>query len=252
VDPRGLPKVGVISNTKLDFYSECSNLSGKRLLCIGFSEAEVVDYVERHGPASITLLTNWVGHVDARPSRFPLVIGDLTQGTKFDDDAFDAILTLSVLEHLNPLRAAFREMLRIVRPGGEMLHNFGAAWSCAYGHHLYAKPGDRLLDFTSWSMPAHMHLLCSREEITGYYAAEGYPEGAAASVLHWFYDTPLINREPYDEYVTIMSEDCFQMDWMQLMYNELPADHVARLRARYPAYRDFSTYGGKYRLIVRK
>ncbi len=252
MDPNELPRVGAISNPQHDFCGEYSNLSGKRLLCIGFSEMEVTEYVAKHEPGSITLLTNWVDHVDARVSRFPLVVGDVTRRTAFEDDSFDAILTLSVLEHLNPIRPAFQEMTRLVRHGGEMLHMFGPAWSCAYGHHLYANVDDALLNFALWNMPAHMHLLCSPAEIERYYAAQGYPEETGKTVLHWYYETPLINREFYDEYATIMADDCFQIDRMQLMYNELPKDHLSRLRERYPGRHDFSTYGGRYKLIVRK
>jgi SAM-dependent methyltransferase len=250
--PQDLPTVGRISNAQHDFYHRFSDLSGKRILCIGFSEVEAVEHVARHGPASITLLTNWVDHGDAKVSRFPLIIGDITRRTELDESSFDAILTLSVLEHLNPLHQAFDEMIRLVRPGGEMLHMFGPAWSCAYGHHLYANPGDPLLNFSLWEMPAHMHLLCSHEEITRYYREHGYPEDVCKTVLHWFYKTPLINREFYEEYSRIMSTGVLQMDRMELMYNELPKDHLSRLRQLYPGRHDFSTYGGKYRVIVRK
>jgi len=173
--------------------------------------------------ASITVLTNWVDHADAKVTRFPLIIADITRRTDFDDGSFDAILTLSVLEHLSPLRSAFKEMTRLVRPGGEMLHMFGPAWSCAYGHHIYAKADDPLLNFSLWNMPAYMHLLCSRPEIERYYAVHGYPEETCKAVLHWYYDSPQTNREFYDEYVQIMSDNCFQIDKMHLMYNELPS-----------------------------
>lgn len=252
MDPSQLPRVGTISNPEHDFYYQYSDLAGKRLLCIGFSEPEVERYVAKHGPASITLLTNWTDHVDAKVTHFPMVIGDITRRTDFGDDSFDAILTLSVLEHLSPLRSAFSEMTRLVKPGGEMLHMFGPAWSCAYGHHIYAKPNDPLLNFSLWDMPAHMHLLCSQSEIERYYVAQGYSPEIADTVMHWYYETKLINRVFYDEYVQIMSDDSFQIDRMQLMYNELPREHLSLLRKMHPGHHDFSTYGGRYKLIVRK
>jgi SAM-dependent methyltransferase len=253
LDPGELPKVGMISNPEHDFYSRCTDLSGKRLLCIGFSEVELEQYVAKHGPASVTLLTNWTDHVDAKVTRFPLVIGDITRRTDFSDDSFDAILTHSVLEHLSPIRSAFSEMIRLVKRGGEMLHMFGPAWSCAYGHHIYAKADDPLLNFSLWDMPAHMHLLCSRSEIERYYLEQGYPPETGMTVLHWYYETALINRVFYDEYMQIMSDDdVFQIDFMHLMYNELPRGHLSALRKMHPGRRDFSTYGGRYRLIVKK
>jgi SAM-dependent methyltransferase len=252
MDPGDLPILGCVSNGGKDIYGTFADLSGKSVLCIGFSEVEIEQLVEKYGPSKITALTNWVEHGDALVKKFPLVIGDITQRTVFLDNAFDAVLTLSVLEHLGDLRGAFDEMTRLVKNGGEMLHLFGPAWSCAYGHHLYSNPNDRLLDFTRWQMPAHMHLLCSHREIINYYVEMGYPESAGHVAIHWFYQSSLINRVYYDDYMRIFFEDRFQIDQMELMYNELPRDHLARLRKAYPGARDFSSYGGKYKLIVRK
>ena len=252
VNPRELPRVGPISNPIHDFYGEYTDLSGKRLLCIGFTEDELRQYVARYGPARITMLTNWVDHADAKIKSFPLVIGDITRKTEFADDSFDSILTLSVLEHLSDVRAAFQEMVRLLKRGGEMLHMFGPAWSCAYGHHIYADSSDPLLNFSLWDMPAHMHLLCSPDEIKRFYRDQGYPDTIGDTVLHWYYDTPIINREFYDEYIRIMSDQCFQIDKMHLMYNELPRGHLALLRKLHPGRNDFSTYGGRYRLVIRK
>lgn len=37
---------------------------------------------------------------------------------------------------------------------------------------------------------------------------------------------------------------------MEIMYNVLLCEHVERLRAAYPRRRNFSAYGGKYRLVI--
>lgn len=250
IKPRDLPLVGCISNWDKDFYGSFADLSQKKVLCIGFSEAEAEQLVEKHRPAQITILTHWAGHVDAKAGKFPLVFGDITKRTQFDDSSFDAVLTLSVLEHLLELNDAFDEMARLVKNGGAMLHLFGPSWSCAYGHHIYQDKDDKLLNFSLWQMPAHMHLLCSREEIVNFYGENGYPESVGRTANRWFFETPIINRVFYDEYMKIF--DRFQIDRMELMYNDLPREHVERLRKTYPGRRDFSTYGGKYKLIVRK
>jgi len=252
LNARDLPLVGCISNVEKDIFGSFSDLAGKSVMCIGFSETEVEQLVEKYGPSRITVLTNWAEHGDAKVEKFPLVIGDITKRTQFLDNAFDTVLTLSVLEHLGDLNGAFDEMTRLLRNGGEMIHMFGPAWSCAFGHHLYANPADKLLNFSLWQMPAHMHLLCSREEILSYYAEMRYPADTGHSVLHWFYETPIINRVFYDDYMKIFEQDRFQIDRMEIMYNELPSAHVQRLRNAFPGKKDFSSYGGKYKLIVRK
>lgn len=251
--PSDLPFVGKpVNEGHHDFFGTYTELADKRLLCIGFTEGEVEQYVASHGPASVTMLTNWVDHPDARITKFPLEFGDITKRTKFEDGRFDAILTFSVLEHLGDLHAGFAEMTRLVRHGGEFLHLFGPAWSCPYGHHIYEDPDDPNFNFSMWQMPAHMHLLCSPEEIEAYYRDLGYKPGTQAIAHHWFHETPLISRAFYDEYVQIMAGDEFQIDRMELMYNDLPNAHLQLLRRMYPGRHDFSTYGGRYRLIVRK
>jgi len=251
MDPRDLPLLGPVANSDKDVFGSFTDLASKKLLCIGFSEPEVDDLVAKYGPAEIVLLTNWVDHRDARISKYRLVVGDITRRTVFAAGAFDAILTLSVLEHLSDLRAAFDEMARLVPDGGELIHMFGPAWSSAYGHHIYERADDPLFDFSRWALPAHIHLLCSRDELIRFYVQNGYSEHDGWVANYWFHEVPLINRVFYDDYIRIFEEDRFQLDRAELMYHALPRSHLDHLRSRYPGRRDFSTYGGKYKLIVR-
>jgi SAM-dependent methyltransferase len=251
MNPADLPVVGPPQNTDKDYLAQFTDLAGKRVLCVGYSEVEIDELVAKYNPGSIEVLTNWEGHKDADVGKYQLTIGDITKRTPYADDHFDSILTLSVLEHLDGLRGACEEMRRIVRNGGEILHLFGPAWSSPYGHHCYAKPGDRLLDFCQWSIPAHIHLLCSRAEIVDYFIGNGYGIGDTNTALHWYFETPMINRLFFDVYADTLTE-FFQPDRAEYMRTVLPADHLARLREHYPGRRDFSTYGAKFRLIVSK
>jgi SAM-dependent methyltransferase len=248
MNPELLPRPGMLLNARKDYLSantHFASISGKEVLCIGYSEAEIDEYVLPQNPGAITALTLWANHQDARVTKYPLVIGDITQRTEFRDSSFDAVLTLSVLEHMTPLPAGVREIYRILKPGGHFYALFGPAWSSPYGHHIYERAGDPLLDFTCWQMPAHMHLLCSPEEIMHFYAEHGYGESGGHAALHWFYEADHINRLMYDDYIDILGQ-CFQFIVQELMYTPLPLSHIALLRSKFPRYRDFSTYGAKY------
>jgi SAM-dependent methyltransferase len=50
-------------------------------------------------------------------------VGNLCESLPFDDASFDAVLCVSVLEHLPPERrlGAWRELWRLVRPGGRLI-----------------------------------------------------------------------------------------------------------------------------------
>lgn len=252
MNPNNLPFVGIIKNVDKDFFGKVTNLEGKSVLLIGFSEGEVDDYVSKYLPKDITMLTKWRDHDDAKIQKYKLCIGDICQRTVFEDDSFDAVLTLSVLEHLGELENAVTEMVRITKNGGDNIHMFGPVWSCAYGHHIYAQPNDSLLNFSLWNMPAHMHLLCSPEEIVNYYIEQGRKESDGYLALHWFFETPIINRLFYDDYLRIFSNARLQLDSQELMYNIIPAAHLSKLQNVYPGINDFSTYGAKVKFIVNK
>jgi SAM-dependent methyltransferase len=85
-------------------------------------------------------------HIASRLGTRPtFVYGDITRRTQFDDEAFDVIYSVSVLEHISDITAAFVEMRRLLKPGGFMLHgwnpyfspNGGHSWGlldCPWGH----------------------------------------------------------------------------------------------------------------------
>jgi SAM-dependent methyltransferase len=248
MNPRLLPYAGTIQNTRKDYLTYTAHLTSiraKRVLCVGYSESEIDQYILPQRPAAITSLALWKDHVDARTTKYQLVIGDLTAQTEFPAGCFDAILTMSLLEHLTPLPSAVDEMHRLLGPAGHLYALFGPVWSSPYGHHVYERPRDPLLDFTVGQMPAHMHLLCSPAEIVRFYQENGYAESDAQAALHWFYEAEHINRLMYDDYTDILATR-FQFVFQELMFTPLPSRHLEMLRSRFPRYQDFTTYGAKY------
>lgn len=72
----------------------------------------------------LTTLGFQVTSIDPRPrepSYFPVQPGNSTQ-LSFADDSFDVIFSSNVLEHIPPIDAAIREMKRVLKPGGIMIH----------------------------------------------------------------------------------------------------------------------------------
>lgn len=243
-----LPKLGVIQNpTDGSFFGEWSCLADKDLLCIGMSEQQIDQFVEIHSPQSVTILTYWSEHIDAQSSKYATVMGDITTRTDFEDGQFHATLSLSVLEHVSDVGAALREMNRITRSGGDMVHMFGPAWSCPYGHHLYANADDPNLNFVLWQMPAHMHLLSNEQDICDYYNGLGYASEVGKFVYDQFHGTDHINRVFYDDYVEQFRK--FQVIRCETMFNVLPIEHLKLLRSEFPGRQDFSTYGERVHLL---
>lgn len=230
-----------------EFFSRWTSLEGKRCLCIGFDADQLRELVLKYRPAEVKLLTLWAEHKDAAVEGFEVVVGDITQHTGFGDASFDAVVTLSLLEHVSDLDAAFKEIDRLLKPDGYFGSLFGPSWSCHIGHHLYSDGDDPLYNFWLRGMPAHMHLLCSREEVRDWYLSQGASEEQAMEVQHWMFDTHIINRRFFDDYLALFSI-YFQMVGSEYMYASLDRKTLDLLRERFPERRDFTTYGGKFLL----
>jgi SAM-dependent methyltransferase len=245
--PTDLPRLGPPQNTEKDwlrFVENIASVRNKKILCVGYSEAELKEFVVKYRPRDITVLTKWEDHPDAAIKAYPLVIGDLTAKTPFGEEEFDAVLTFSVLEHLADIDAAFQEMNRILKPDGYSYHFFGPVWSGPYGHHVYAKPGDSLLDFSVWQMPAYLHLLCQPHHIAEYYRKNGYTVDDVETAFHWFYESPIMNRLMYEDYARCFSRHGYVV-MSEHMYHVVPDWILAKLRQRFAPYCDFSSYGAK-------
>jgi SAM-dependent methyltransferase len=254
MDPRLLPVIQIPTNTDKDIvfkFKHLNSIKGKKCLCIGYSSGEIKEYIEKYKPKEIVCLTLWTDHNDANIDNFKLIIGDITKKTPFDNNEFDAVVTLSLLEHISSLGKAFSEIKRILKPDGFFYSFFGPAWSSSVGHHIYAKPGDPLLDFTQWKMPGHVHLLSSEPEIVEFYKQHGYSEDQCNEVLHWFYKTPIINRFFFDEYI-ILFNYYFYMVATETISMNISQEMLDELRKLYYPYLDFSTYGGSFLLKNRK
>ncbi|NUT01511.1 MAG: methyltransferase domain-containing protein, partial [Sphingomonas sp.] len=201
-----LPRLGVIENPlDGDLFAKWSDLSGLDILCLGMSESQIDTFLAPSGPNSVHSLTLWSDHIDAEGAKYPLVIGDITQRTDFPDGRFDAVITMSVLEHVSDLGAALAEMARITKAGGQLLHIFGPVWSGPYGHHLCTGYEHPETNFYRWQMPAHMHLLCNEREVADYYEEIGLGRDWGISVHSQFHLNDHINRIFYDEYAALFA-----------------------------------------------
>jgi SAM-dependent methyltransferase len=141
---------------------------GARVLEVGFTDAFSVVAWDRLGfrvtgidnaydgtSAAPTLHVHLSERLDAKPS---FAFGDITRRTQLAEGSFDVIYSASVLEHLSNVSGAFKEMFRLLRPGGLMIHcwnpyfspNGGHPWAlldCPWGHlRLPMSDVDQYLD----------------------------------------------------------------------------------------------------------
>ena len=77
-------------------------------------------------------------YVSLYPSRDfdNVIVGDITQADHVPDESFDAILSVSVLEHVSKPARAAEHMTRILKPGGVMYH------AAPFSYFYHGAPAD--------------------------------------------------------------------------------------------------------------
>jgi SAM-dependent methyltransferase len=97
---------------------------GERTLEIGAGLGEHVeaepDFAKEHYVA-VELRPELAARVRERDPRIEVVVGDCQQRMPFEDDSFDRVLAVHVLEHLPNLPAALAEVSRVLRPSGRFV-----------------------------------------------------------------------------------------------------------------------------------
>jgi ubiquinone/menaquinone biosynthesis C-methylase UbiE len=106
---------------------ECTG--GERILEVGFGTGLAFpnlhdNYKEIHG-IDLTADINAVKSV-FEPMGIPMYLkkGDVLDMPYYEDNFFDTVLMVSILEHLKPLELeqAFAEVKRVLKPGGQMVY----------------------------------------------------------------------------------------------------------------------------------
>jgi ubiquinone/menaquinone biosynthesis C-methylase UbiE len=139
------------ASTHLKILDKIKNLveappkSGERSLEIGYtSGGESVIGLERVGFHSMGLDNYYEGNVEPlnrhqyisklTGTRVEFLLGDITGETSIKENTLAYIYSLSVIEHINDISAAFKEMYRILRPGGVMFHTYDPYFHVRGGH----------------------------------------------------------------------------------------------------------------------
>lgn len=122
-------------------------LEGKKIFVAGCGTGKDIYSWLRYNPASILGLdyfnyNNAWRNVSAHFSDgFPLTQvqfaqGDLTNITDIEDGTFDLVSSDAVLEHIVDSETAYKELYRILKPGGILYSTFGPLWFGWHGDHF--------------------------------------------------------------------------------------------------------------------
>jgi SAM-dependent methyltransferase len=103
-------------------YARRSFAPGLRTLDIGAGLGEHLEFEDgRAGEyVALELRPEMAAEIAKRYPYVETVSGDIERGLRFEDDEFDRVLAIHVLEHLPNLPAALDELRRIMRPGARL------------------------------------------------------------------------------------------------------------------------------------
>ena len=115
-------------------------LTNKRVLDIGCGRGEIAREVSRRvGNVVISGIdSDLCGLADVeeeRGNRLTIHRMDVTR-LAFPDAYFDAAYSLNVFEHINDLEGAYRELRRVLKPGGRLYLYSSPIWTSWRGHHF--------------------------------------------------------------------------------------------------------------------
>ena len=136
----------------------------------------------------------------------------------FVDGSFDAVLSTNTFEHVMDLELAFREIFRVLRPGGSLLSRWGPLFFSPHGYHLY------------WACQVpYAHLLFGLDAIAMMRAERG---GSRAHPTSW--EDLGLNSKRFDDYCKSVRDAGFEI----VRFNAIPVRRTAVL-AMLPVVKDF-------------
>jgi glycosyltransferase involved in cell wall biosynthesis/tetratricopeptide (TPR) repeat protein/SAM-dependent methyltransferase len=220
----------------------------KRILEIGSDvEYAVVDNIAARFGGTVTGINPKLGFVKRSPQDGPPNVEIMEADgcdMPFDDQSFDAILTIATMEHVHDVAKFLEESHRVLRPGGVFYTNFSPIWSCGIGHHVCAFAGRKEARF--WKpdrnpLPDFSHLLWSEEEMREYLLYNPCDDRLIEPIIDWVYRSGDINRYFYEDYLEAFRGSRLKVSsFVTEDYKSPSPDLLEALRAKHGRQRAFS------------
>ena len=122
-------------------------------------------------------------------------------------ESFDIVFGTAVLEHLQDLDLVLKEIGRVLKRNGIVYLHGGPIWSCCLGHHLWVFTDEVFYKFNDSNnpIPNWYHLILSGSEMRALLLRKKLSNSHANQIVEMIYDSDLINRYIYEDYIRILS-----------------------------------------------
>ena len=184
------------------------------------------------------------------------------QNLTFDDNSFDLVVSLNVLEHVPNPAKYLTECCRVLRSGGIGFFSWYPVWSGATGHHVHPDMVSRMAQQLGIASPEYSldgsciplwgHLIYDPPQMLSFLIEEkNYHPALAAWMKDYTYHSSNLNRWFWRD--VWRSFESVEWDVMEVEHRGkrlITPDIKSQLQLKYGQVNDFSICGAK--IIVRK
>ena len=217
------------NHSVLNRFNEIRSLRGSLLLDVGASPH---GYAMEHalalgvgGYMGIGLDVAKATYIYSSNGRFGQLHNMDATDMKFPSGTFDAVISLSTFEHVLDIAGALDEISRVMKAGALCLIEFEPIWSSSSGHHLHH------FGNCSTFVPPWAHLVWRPEQMRES-LTELWPQDAPISLddaINWVFDSPVLNRLGFREYVRLFNESPLGVKWIQEIPDEVDDPNALEL-----------------------
>jgi len=152
----------------------------------------------------------------------------------FESDAFDIVLGIAILEHVDDIESLSRAIRAVIKPGGVVYLQGGPFWTSCHGHHVVYVADGRFYAFNGDNpVPDWLHLLQEPPDAAEILSSSGIPLAHVQGMIEQIYNSVHINRKKYSEIKQILYNSDLSLYHVEEDIRRRPDDFtVAKLAGR--------------------
>lgn len=181
------------------------SFDSKKILEIGCGNGDLLKYIATYFSPEFIVgidpgLESWWSVGESSGDNWEVTPGN-AECLDFEDNSFDAVISISTFEHIDDIPKTLSEVKRVLRPYGRFYTSFMPIWSSIMGHHFIA-PGE-----STWNekhltlIPPWGHLYMHEDEMRIHLESLNASETLVEEILQFVYHSDIINRTSKPEIV---------------------------------------------------